>query len=103
MRVMPRKNDRETRIIEIPFHMEVIDFLSRNITRRTEDGAAREMATRLFHSFRHTFTSMMAKGKVTEKIRTKRTGHAESSTHQIHTHLETETLWEAIGRIPHLA
>ncbi len=77
--------------------------VSRNVTRRTEDGAAREMATRSFHSFRHTFTSLMAKGNVTEEIRSKLTGHTESSSHQIYTHLETETLREAIAKIPRLA
>lgn len=77
--------------------------VSRNITRRTEDGAAREMASRSFHSFRHTFTSMLANANVSEEVRSKMTGHTESSTHQLYTHLEIEILREAIEKIPHTA
>ena len=76
--------------------------VSRNVTRRVEDGAARETSARSFHSLRHTFTSMLANAQVSEEIRQKMTGHTESSSHQIYTHLELETLREGLERIPGL-
>ena len=77
--------------------------VSRGVTRRTEDGAARETAARSFHSLRHSFTSMLANAQVSEEIRQKMTGHTESTTHQIYTHLELETLREGVERIPTLS
>jgi len=74
----------------------------RNVTRRTEDGAARETAARSFHSLRHSFTSMLANAEVSEEIRTKMTGHTESTTHQIYTHLELDTLRAGVDKIPRL-
>jgi integrase len=60
--------------------MEAAD-ISRNVTRRTEDGAARETAARSLHSLRHTFTSWLAKADVPEEVRQKMTGHTDSRTH----------------------
>ena len=76
--------------------------VSRNVTRRTEDGAARETATRSYHSLRHTFTSMLANASVSEEVRSKMTGHTESSSHQIYTHLELDVLRDGIDKIPKL-
>lgn len=74
--------------------------VSREVTRTTEDGAARETAARSFHSLRHSFTSMLANGGVSEEIRTKMTGHTESTTHQLYTHLELETLRAGVDKMP---
>lgn len=76
--------------------------IARNVTRRVEDGAARETSARSFHSLRHTFTSMLANAGVPEEIRQKMTGHTESKSHQIYTHLELETIREGLERIPNL-
>ena len=76
--------------------------VGRNVTRRTEDGVARETATRSFHSLRHSFTSMLANAEVSEEVRAKMTGHTESTTHQIYTHLELEVLREGVDKISKL-
>lgn len=73
-----------------------------NVTRRTDDGAAREICTRSFHSLRHSFVSMLANANVSEEIRSKMAGHTESTTHQIYTHMELETMREGVDRIPKL-
>lgn len=74
--------------------------IARNVTRRTADGAARETASRSFHSLRHTFTSMLANANVSTEVREKMTGHTESTTHKIYTHFELETLRDGVDRIP---
>lgn len=74
--------------------------ISRNVTRKTEDGAARETAARSFHSLRHTFTSWLAKADVPEEVRQKMTGHTDSRTHQKYTHQELSTLRAGVERIP---
>ncbi|MDB4106686.1 tyrosine-type recombinase/integrase [Akkermansiaceae bacterium] len=76
--------------------------IERNVTRRTKDGAARETAARSFHSLRHSFTSFLANANVSEEVRQKMTGHTESTTHQIYTHLELETLRNGVDKIPTL-
>lgn len=76
--------------------------ITRMVTRRTEDGAARETSARSFHSLRHSFTSMLAKANVSEEVRQKMTGHTETTTHQIYTHLELETLRQGVDQIPSL-
>ena len=74
--------------------------IDRQVTRRTEDGAARETAIYSFHSLRHSFTSMLANAGVSEEVRTKMTGHSDSTSHQIYTHLELERLREGVELIP---
>lgn len=76
--------------------------VSRDVTRTAEDGAARETASRSFHSLRHSFTSMLANAQVSEEVRQKMTGHTESTTHQLYTHLELKTLRKAVNFIPRL-
>ena len=79
--------------------MEEAD-ISRKVTRKTKDGAARETAARSFHSLRHTFTSWLAKADVPEEVRQKMTGHTDSRTHQKYTHQELSTLRAGVERIP---
>lgn len=76
--------------------------ISRNVTRKTEDGAARETASRSFHSLRHTFTSWLASESVPEELRRKMTGHTDSATHQKYTHHELSTLKGAVDKLPGL-
>lgn len=77
--------------------------IDRKVTRKTANGAAREAATYSFHCLLHSFTSMLANANVTEELRSKMTGHTESSSHQIYTHIELETLREGVERIPGLS
>ena len=72
--------------------------VERNVTRRMEEGAARETSARSFHSLRHSFTSMLANAQVSEEIRQKMTGHTESTTHKIYTHFEMETLRSGVEK-----
>lgn len=76
--------------------------IDRQVTRKTADGAARETATYSFHSLRHSFTSMLANAGVSEEVRTKMTGHSDSTSHQIYTHLELERLREGVELIPNI-
>ncbi len=57
---------------------------------------------RTFHSLRHTFTSLLANQKVAAEVRQELTGHASDKAHQIYTHLDTQTLREAIDTLPSL-
>lgn len=74
--------------------------IGRQVTRKAKDGAACERATYSFHCLRHRFTSMLANADVSEEIRSKMTGHIESSSHKIYTHIELETLRKGVERIP---
>lgn len=74
--------------------------VSRNVIRRSIDGAARDTAARSYHSLRHTFTSWLAKANVPEEVRQKMTGHTDSRTHQKYTHHELSSLREGVERIP---
>lgn len=76
--------------------------VARNVTRKTEDGAARETAARSFHSLRHTFTSWLANADVPEEVRQKMTGHTDSRTHQKYTHQELSTLKAGVDKIPRI-
>jgi integrase len=55
-----------------------------------------------FHSFRHTFTSIMANAGVPVEVRQKFTGHASAEMNQHYTHTEIATLRDAITKLPML-
>jgi integrase len=57
---------------------------------------------RTFHSLRHTFTSLLANQNVAAEVRQELTGHASDKAHQIYTHLDTQTLRDAINTLPSL-
>ncbi len=65
-----------------------------------QGGGRRKLARRTFHSLRHSFTSALANAGVPEELRMKLTGHSSKDVHRGYTHLELETLRQAIGRIP---
>ena len=65
-----------------------------------QGGGKRKLARRTFHSLRHSFTSALANAGVPEEVRMKLTGHSSKNVHRGYTHLEMETLREAIGNIP---
>ena len=61
---------------------------------------SRNFASHTFHSLRHTFSFMLATLGVFEELRMRLTGHSSRDIHQRYTHLNTETLQQAIDTIP---
>lgn len=61
---------------------------------------ARATSPLSFHSLRHTATSVMANAGVSPELRMKVTGHSTLKVHAGYTHLETETLREAVDKMP---
>ncbi|MGL5018980.1 MAG: tyrosine-type recombinase/integrase [Luteolibacter sp.] len=55
---------------------------------------------RTFHSLRHTFASMLAKGGVSEGLRMELAGHKTPDMARHYTHHELETLRAAVGTLP---
>lgn len=53
-----------------------------------------------FHSLRHSFTSALANVGVAEEVRMRLTGHSSKPVHHGYTHLEWETLKNAVGALP---
>ncbi len=60
----------------------------------------RKFTKRSFHSLRHSFSSALANAGVPEDVRMKLTGHKSRSVHAQYTHLELETLRQAVRRLP---
>jgi integrase len=70
---------------------------------RVKIGAAGKTVHRLsFHSLRHSFTSALANAGVSAELRQKLTGHADAKSHGTYTHLEFETIREALGALGRL-
>ncbi|MHB8519860.1 MAG: tyrosine-type recombinase/integrase [Limisphaerales bacterium] len=67
-----------------------------------ETKAKRNIARRTFHSLRHSFNSALANAGVPEDVRMKLTGHASKMVHTKYTHLELETLRNAVRKLPSL-
>ena len=61
---------------------------------------SRNFARRTFHSLRHTFSSLLAGGGVSEEMRMRLTGHSSRDIHQRYTHVDTKALQKAIDSIP---
>ena len=53
-----------------------------------------------FHSLRHSFNSAMANAGISQEVRMKLTGHADTATNAGYTHHELEPLRKAIESIP---
>jgi integrase len=62
----------------------------------------RKISRRTFHALRHSFTSALANAGVSPELRMKLTGHKSAEIHRGYTHLELETLREAIKKLPGL-
>jgi integrase len=62
----------------------------------------RKISKRTFHALRHSFTSGLANGGVSEELRMKVTGHTTKAVHRGHTHHELETLRAAVAKLPGL-
>ena len=62
----------------------------------------RMISKRTFHALRHSFTSALANAGVSPELRMKLTGHKSAEIHRGYTHLELETLKEALLKLPNL-
>jgi integrase len=67
-----------------------------------EGNGVRNISRRTFHALRHSFTSALANAGVVPELRMKLTGHRSSAVHKGYTHLELETLRQAIEKLPSL-
>jgi integrase len=65
-------------------------------------GGIRNVSKRTFHALRHSFTSALANAGVTPELRMKLTGHKSAEIHRGYTHLEMDTLKDAIKKLPGL-
>ena len=55
-----------------------------------------------FHSLRHSFNSVLANAGISQEIRQKLTGHRDSNTNKIYTHLDFPALEAAVQAVPSL-
>jgi len=62
----------------------------------------RKISRRTFHALRHSFTSALANAGVSPELRMKLTGHKSAEIHRGYTHLELDTLKDAIKKLPGL-
>lgn len=77
--------------------------VSRGQTRERIDGKAGRSAHSLsFHSLRHTFNSSMFNGGVTQEMRMKIVGHADTKTNARYTHAELAAMRRAVDAVPAL-
>ena len=65
-------------------------------------GKGRTVASKTFHSLRHSFVSALANKGVAFEIRKKLAGHLDARTHAGYTHHELATLRDAIEKLPSL-
>ena len=65
-------------------------------------GKARTKNRLSFHSLRHSFNSILANKDVSGEIRQKLTGHTSDAMNKKYTHLELETLRQAVDVMPNL-
>jgi integrase len=64
------------------------------------EGAARKRINLSFHSFRHSFATLLANAGVPAEIRQKLTGHASAEIHAGYTHLDLKVLRNATNKLP---
>jgi integrase len=69
-------------------------------TMTVEGKGTRKFSKRTFHSLRHSFNSVLANAGVSEEIRMKLTGHSSKVMNNRYTHLEVNTLKNAVGSLP---
>ncbi len=60
----------------------------------------RKFSKRSFHSLRHSFNSALANAGVPEEVRMKLTGHATPLMNSQYTHLQAQTLKDAVTKMP---
>ena len=67
-----------------------------------QGSGVRKISKRTFHALRHSFTSALANAGVSPELRMKLTGHKSAEIHRGYTHLELDTLKDAIKKLPGL-
>jgi integrase len=74
------------------------------ITRRITpgEGKGRTVASKSFHSLRHTFVSALANNGVASEIRQKLVGHSDAGVHKKYTHHELQIFRDAVAQLPSL-
>jgi integrase len=60
----------------------------------------RKFTRRTFHSLRHSFNSALANAGVAEEVRMKLTGHSSKAMNTHYTHLQVDTLKNAVTALP---
>lgn len=70
------------------------------IEQSEKKGKGRAFSTLSFHALRHTSVSAMANVGVSAELRMKISGHTSESSHRTYTHLELETLRNAVSKLP---
>ena len=60
----------------------------------------RKFTKRSFHSLRHSFNSALANAGVAEEVRMKLTGHSSKVMNAHYTHLQVDTLKNAVTTLP---
>ncbi len=60
----------------------------------------RNFTKRTFHSLRHSFNSMLANVGISDEIRMKLTGHRSKAMNERYTHLQMDTLKNAVTAVP---
>lgn len=66
---------------------------------RKAEGKGRQVFSLSFHSLRHTFNSDLANASISQEIRRKLIGHASDAVNDIYTHVELDTLRQAINTL----
>ena len=67
--------------------------------REVEGKKPRTLATRSFHSLRHTYNTELANAEVPQEIRRKLVGHASNDMNDIYTHSDVEVFRGAINKL----
>lgn len=65
-----------------------------------EGKGIRKFSRRTFHSLRHSFNSALANAGVSQEVRMALTGHATPRMNKIYTHLQADTLKNAVSSLP---
>lgn len=70
---------------------------------REGTGKGRTRISLGFHSWRHTFVSVMANAEISPEIRKQLVAHSDDKSHAIYTHFEIESFRNAIAKLPSVA
>lgn len=70
--------------------------------RESRGGVGRKVTLLSFHSFRHTFNSMLANAGVSQELRQMMTGHSSAQINDKYTHLKMASLSDAVSKLPKL-
>ena len=65
-----------------------------------EGKGVRKFTKRTFHSLRHSFNSALANAGVNEELRMQLTGHTTRANNERYTHLQLQTLRNAVSALP---